>query len=162
MEQLPGWIAFVLFGGGGLVLLWVGVTQYRLQRRLLGHSVPVEVEIVKSEVFSSTSRDTDRRPGRSTSTTTHRPDVRFRYEVDGRTYESDLIYPNVIVRSYASHGAAAEELRPFPVGGRVVGFVDPTIPDKAFLIRDEGGGPKVFIVLGVILPPLAWFVSYYI
>lgn len=86
-------ITFLIFGGFGFVMLYVGVTQFFMQRRLLANAKRVSAVIVHSEVFSSTSSDTDPRPLRSTSTTTHRPDVRFRYLVGEREYESDLLHP---------------------------------------------------------------------
>jgi hypothetical protein len=155
-------IATIIFGGFGLVMLYVGVTQFFMQRRLLSRAERVDAVIVHSEVFSSTTKDSDPSPSRSTSTTTHRPDVRFRYRVHGTEYESDLIYPNIIVRSYASRESAAEELRPFPVDATVRAYVDPTLPEKAYLIATSGSGPVVFIIIGLLLPPLAWFVGKYI
>jgi len=155
-------ITFIIFGGFGLVMLYVGVTQYITQRRLLANATRVPAVIVQSQVSSSTSSDTDPRPLRSTSTTTHRPDVRFRYTIGGAEYESDLLYPTVIVRTHASREAAAEELALFPVNAMVQAYVDPSMPDKGYLIPSAGNGPIVFIVLGVILPPLAWFVGRYI
>ena len=156
------WIVFVIFGGFGLVMLYVGVRQYFLQRRLLAHARPIEVEIIKSEVFSSTSADTDPDLRRNTSTTTHRADLRFRYVLNGVRYESDLLRPNIIVQGHASADAAREELKPYPVGAKVLAFVDPEHPDQAFLRMEEGAGPIVFIVLGLLLPPLAWFVGAYV
>ena len=155
-------IATVLFGGFGLVMLYVGLTQLVRQRRLIANAERVDAEIVHSEVFSSTSPDTDRRVSRSSSTTTHRPDVRFRYRVGVTEYESDLLYPTIIVRTYASRESAAEELVPFPLHARVRAYVDPSLPDKAFLIASAGSGPLVFVVIGLLLPPLAWFVGAYI
>ena len=83
-------ITFVIFGGFGFVMLYVGVTQFFMQRRLLANAQRVDARIIHSEVFTSTSADTDPRPLRSTSTTTHRPDVKFRYQVAGAEYESDF------------------------------------------------------------------------
>ncbi|MGH7709933.1 MAG: hypothetical protein ACREOG_01540 [Gemmatimonadaceae bacterium] len=40
--------------------------------------------------------------------------------------------------------------------------VDPSLPDKAYLIASAGAGPVVFIIIGLLLPPLAWFVGKYI
>ena len=155
-------ITFVIFGGFGFVLLYVGVTQFFMQRRLLANAQRVDVRIVHSEVFTSTSADTDPRPLRSTSTTTHRPDVKFRYQVAGTEYESDLMYPNIIVTSYPSRDAAAEALEPFPMNATVRAYVDPSLPGKAYLIQSAGKGPIVFMILGVILPPLAWWVGKYV
>lgn len=143
-------------------MLYVGVTQYVLQRQLLGNSIPIEVEVVKSEVFKSVSADTDNRTLRDNSTISYRPDVRFRYSHEGKDYESDLLRPTIIVQSFASADSASEELRPFPVGSRVPAFLNTQHPDQAYLIRESSAGPIVFMILGVLLPPLAWFVGKYI
>ncbi len=155
-------ITFILFGGLGLMLLVVGVVQMRQQRRNLAHAEPVVATIEHAAVFTSTSADTDPRLDRNTSTTSHRPDVRFRYEVAGRTWRSERLYPSVIVRSYATAAAAAEELAPFPVNAQVRAWVNPAYPEQAFLIAEAGQAPLVFVVLGLLLPPLAWFVGGYL
>ena len=155
-------LTFIIFGGFGLVMLYVGVTQFVQQRRSLEHAERVDATIVHSEVFTSTSADTDHRLGRSNSTTTHRPDVKFRYRVSGQEYESDLMYPTIIVTSYASHASAREALAPFPLQAKVRAYVDPSHPEQAFLIASSRNGPIVFIIIGVLLPPLAWFVGKYV
>ena len=155
-------ITFLIFGGFGLVMLYVGVTQWFQQRRNLANAVRVDAEIVHSQVFTSTSADTDSRLGRSTSTTSHRPDVRFRYQVLGTQFESDLLYPTSIVQGYAGRESAAAELAPFPLGAMVRAYVDRDQPEKAFLVPTATKGPMVFIVIGLVLPPLAWFVGGYV
>lgn len=155
-------IATVIFGGFGLVLAFVGVRQFFMQRRLLANAERVDAVIVHSEVFSSTSADTDPRTLRSNSTTTHRPDVRFRYRMRGAEYESDLLYPTIIVQTYASRESAAAALVSFPLNAAVSAYVDPALPDKAYLIASVASGPVVFMVLGLLLPPIAWFVGKYI
>lgn len=155
-------IATIIFGGFGMVLLYVGVTQFVMQRRILANAERVDATIIESKVFTSTTRDTDSRVGRSNSTTSHRPDVKFRYVVAGTTYESDLLYPTTIVRGYASESAAAEELAPFPTNTVVRAYVDPSHPAQAFLVAEKGNGPIVFIIIGLLLPPLAWWVGKYI
>ena len=69
---------FVIFGGLGLAMLYVGVKQLVQQRRRMANAVRLDATIVHSQVFSGASADTDTRLLRSNSTTTHRPDVRFR------------------------------------------------------------------------------------
>ena len=155
-------ITFVIFGGFGLVMLYVGVTQLIQQRRSLTNSERVDAVITHSEVFTSTTSDTDARLGRSNSTTSHRPDVRFRYTIGGQQYESDLLYPTIIVQSYASRENAAEALAPFPLDAKVRAYVDPSHPEQAFLVADASKGPMVFIIIGLLLPPLAWFVGKYV
>jgi uncharacterized protein DUF3592 len=155
-------ITFIIFGGFGLVMLYVGITQYVMQRRLLANAKRVDAVIVHSSVFKSTSADTDPRPLRSTSTTTYRPDVKFRYRVGDSDYESDLLYPNAIVRTYGSRESAAEELAAFPVDAKVLAYVHPSLPDKAYLLASAGSGPLVFIIIGLLLPPVAWIVGKYV
>lgn len=155
-------ITFILFGGLGIMLLVVGVMQWFQQRRNLTYAERVDAVIVHSAVFTSTSTDTDTRLGRSNNTTTHRPDVRFRYVVAGQTFESDRLRPTIIVTTYASASAAAEELAPFPLNATVRAYVDPAHPDRAFLVAEASSAPLVFMTLGLVLPPLAWFVGKYV
>jgi hypothetical protein len=145
-----------VFGGGGLVLLYVGVTQYFQQKRLLANATQVDAEIIASTVFTSRGGGVGDKPLQDTRTTTHRPDVRFRYTVHGQAYESDRLRPTIIVRSYASESSAAEELVPFPVGARVRAWVDPSLPDKGFLLADPSSTPVGFMIIGVLLPPVAY------
>jgi len=159
---MAGWIAFILFGGFGLMMLGVGARQFYLQKQLLRRAQPIEVVITRSEVRSHTSADTDPRLLRSNSTTTHRPDIRFRYEIGGRSHESDLLHPNIIVSSYGSRESAEEVVRSYPVGARVPAFVDPRNPDKAFLKAEATAGPVVFMVIGLVLVPLFWWLRRYI
>ena len=126
------------------------------------NAVPIDVEIVKSEVLKSVSSNTDRRLLHNNSTTSYRPELLFRYTYGGREYTSDLLRPNIIITGSASAESAAEELKPFPVGARVKAYLDPGIPDKAYLLQEKGAGPAVFMVIGILLPPLAWFVGKYI
>ena len=155
-------IATMIFGGFGLVMLYVGITQFVQQRQNLANAERVDATIIESVVFTSTTRDTDSRVGSSNSTTSHRPDVKFRYVMAGTTYESDLLYPTKIVRGYASKSAAAEELSAFPVNASVRAYVDPAHPERAFLIAEKTSGPIVFIIIGLLLPPLAWWVGKHI
>ena len=153
------WIVFLLFAGFGVTLAYVGITQWYLQRAILSAARPVEATITRSEVFESRSSNTDRRPLRDNSTTSYRPEVRFTYVVDGHSYESDLLYPTIIVQGYASRDSAAAELIPFPLGAKVSAHVDPAHPDKGFLIAQRSAAPTIFIIVGVALIPIAWFGS---
>ena len=143
-------------------MLYVGITQYFLQRRLLANSVAIDVEIVKSEVFKSVSANTDRRLLHNNSTTTYRPELLFRYFYNGREYTSDLLRPTIIVQGSSSAESAAEELKPFPLGAKVKAYLDPGNPAKAYLLREETSAPLVFIIIGLLLPPLSWFVGKFI
>jgi hypothetical protein len=161
MSPIARILTLLIFGGFGLVMLFVGITQHFQQRRLLAAARPVPAVILHSEVRTSKSADTDRRLLRDNSTTTHTPIVRFTYKVAGRPHESDLLYPCEILTS-GSRESAIETLRPFPVGAQVTAFVDERHPDKAFLIPKRSAGPTVFIIIGVFLPPIAWLVGRYV
>jgi hypothetical protein len=155
-------IVTVIFGGFGLVMAFVGIKQYFMQRRLLANAERVDAVIVHSEVFSSTSSNTDRRTLRSNSTTTHRPDVKFRYRRKGGGVRERPAVPDdhradVCVTGVGSGSAGAVSAQ-----CGVKAYVDPALPNKAYLIASAGAGPVVFMVLGLLLPPIAWFVGKYV
>ena len=152
-------VVYLMCGGFSAMFLYVGLTQLVMQRRLLASPARVDATIVRSEVVTTKSADTDNRPLRDNGTTSHSPEVRFRYLVAGRPYESELIYPNVIGRSYASRASAAEVLAPFPLHATVQAYVNPALPEKAYLIPEAGAGPTVFTVLGVLLVPIGYLVG---
>lgn len=146
--HLPQLITLLIFGGFGAVMLYVGSTQWWLQRRLMRHAVPVTARITHSAVFRRPARDDD-------EIGTERPEVRFRYQVQGRSYESDMLHPTIILQ-----GESCDEvLAAYPLGTSVVAWVDPAHPDKGFLRSQAGAGPGVFVALGVLLPPLAWWIG---
>lgn len=156
MDAFMRWLFVILFGGLGVMLVYVGVTQFFMQRRIAAHARPVQAEIIHSEVIRSETRDSDRSVTRNTSTVSFTPEVAFRYSVKGTVYESDLLRPNIIVTSFASHEAAAEEIAAFPVGAQVQAWVDEAHPDKAFLILEKGIGPIVFMLVGPVALLAAW------
>lgn len=155
-------ITYLIFAGFTGMMLYVGITQFLQQRRSMANATPIDATIVRSEVITSTSSDTDSRLLRSNSTTSHRPEVRFRYVVAGQRYESDRMYPTIIVQGYASAGNAAAELAPYPVNARVRAWVDPSHPEQAFLIAERSKMPLGFIVIGLLLPPLGWITGKYV
>lgn len=156
------YIFIAFFGGLSIMLLYVGVTQYFVQRELTADPRRVTVKIIKSEVFRSESRDTNHGDLRDTSTVSYRADVRFAYELGGKTYESDLMYPTIIVRSYGSRESAEEALRPFPVGATVEAYYGVNRLAQAYLIRETSTGPIVFIIVGLIVPVVTWLVVKYL
>ena len=157
-----GWIAFTVFAGFAAMLLAVGVREWRLQRRLLAHARPVEGLVLSVTIRHSASRDTDPSPGRNTSTSSYTPDVRFRYRVGGRSYESDRLGASDIRQGHASHDAAAREVAAFVLGRPVTVLVDPAHPELGFLRAGHSAGPAVFMTLGLAIPPLVWWVGHHI
>jgi hypothetical protein len=155
-------ITLIICCGFAAMFLYVGVIQFWQQRRNLAHAEPIDAVIVHSTVKVSKTADTDQRVGFSNSTTSYSPEVRFRYSIGGTEYVSERLYPSIIERSYASQRAAAETLGPFPAEARVRAYVDKAHPDRAFLIAEKGNGPLVFLVLGVLLPPIGWIVGKFV
>lgn len=150
------WLFVLMFGGLGVMLVYVGVTQFFLQKRIAANARPIEVEIIRSDVTRSESMDTDRSLTRNTSTTTWSPNIRFRYTVGGAVHESDMLRPNIIGTTYASREEAAAEIAAYPLGAKVMGYVDDRHPDRAFLILEKGAGPLVFMLVG----PIALLAAY--
>jgi len=156
MDFFMRWLFVLVFAGLGITLLYVGVTQYFLQKRIAGNARPVQAEIIRSEVTRSISMDTHRSVAQNTSTTTWSPNVTFRYEVNGTVYESDMMRPNIISASFASQAEAAAEIAAFPLGARVIAHVDEAYPGKAFLLLETGSGPVVFMLVAPLALAAAW------
>ncbi len=152
-------IGYLICGGFSVMFLYVGITQLLQQRRNLENAERIDAIVIASSVSVSKTADTDGRVGFSNSTTSHSPDVRFRYVVDGETYESTRLYPSVIERSYASASAAADVLASFPLNAKVRAWVDRAHPERAFLIAEKSSGPLVFVILGFVMIPVAWGVG---
>ena len=154
-------IVLLVFGGFGLFMLYIGATQFVQQRRLLSTAQPVDAQIVVSHVRTTTESSSSSSTGNFSSghRTVHSPEVQFSYEFEGVSYQSDMIYPTIIGTSYGSFDSAQEELKPFPAGSQVKAFVSSAAPDKAFLKPVSGSGPIVFMIIGFVLPPIAWFVG---
>jgi len=155
-------ITLIICCGFAAMFLYVGAMQFWQQRRNLAHAEPVDAIIVHSAVKVSKTPDTDQRVGFSNSTTSYLPEVRFRYGVAGTEYMSERLRPSIIEQSYGSEREAAEVLAPFPLDARVRAHVNKAHPDQAFLIAERSNGPLVFLVLGVMLPPLGWVVGKYV
>ena len=155
-------ITLIICCGFAAVFLYVGAMQFWQQRRNLAHAEPVDVLIVHSAVKVSKTSDTDQRVGFSNSTTSYLPEVRFKYAVAGTEYTSERLYPSIIERGYGSESEAAEVLAPFPLQAKVRAHVNAAHPDQAFLIAERSNGPVVFLILGMLLPPLGWFVGKYV
>lgn len=152
-------IVFGVIAAFAMVMLYVGLTELVAQRRALANAVPVEAEIIWSDVKESRSHDSDQRLLRSNSTTSYTSEVRFKYTVAGVPYVSDMLRPTVIVQGHASRDSAAEEIAAFPMGAKVSAWVDPAAPERAFLVKEGFAGPIVFTILGLVLPVIGWFAS---
>ncbi len=162
MKRMIKLLIFSAFLAFGVMMLYVGITQFFLQRELTSNPRRVTATIVRSEVIRSESSDTDNRPLRSNSTTSYTPEVRFAYTIDGKPYESDLLRPTIIVQGSASRESAEETLKPFPVGATVEAYYGVNRPAQAYLVLETSAGPVVFIVVGLVVPVIAGLVVRYL
>ncbi|MFO0857273.1 MAG: DUF3592 domain-containing protein [Phycisphaerales bacterium] len=149
---MAGIIVILISAAFGVMMLWVGSTQFLQQRRLLRQVVGVDAVILESKVAGSRSMDTDQRLLRDNSTKSYTPEVKFGYEYQGNRYQSSMLYPTIIERGYASADSAAEELKDYPAGANVRAFVNPDEPAKGFLRCEASVGPMVFVIVGLVVP----------
>lgn len=140
----------LMLGGLGVTLIVVGVREHFIQRRLMATAVPVDAVILSAEVKTTRSADTDSRPLRDNSTTSHTPEVRFAYTFGGVRYESDQLYPTIIQRAYASAESAAEDIREYAPGKNVRAYADASAPERGFLRLEASNNPKWFALAGVL------------
>lgn len=81
--------------------------------------------------------------------------VRFRYEIDGRAYESERLRRLTVEAS--DRRKAEARLRPYPEGLETVCYVDPADPSMAVLERDSRGAlysiwfPWLFVIGGLVM-----------
>lgn len=150
MDYVMLGIFVLMFGGLGVMLIGVGVREWFIQRRVMATAVAVDAVILSVDVKSSRSADTDQRVLRDNSTTSHTPEVRFEYVYKGVRYESDMLYPTVIVTGYASRESAAEEIRAYTPGMKVRAYADASFPERGFLRLEWSSNPKWFVVAGVL------------
>jgi len=149
-------IAMVFFGGLSAMLFIVGVREYARQSRALRTAVPVQAKIIATRVEGSVSADTDPSLQRNTSTTSWEPIVEFSYVHAGLEHVSRRLHANVIVRGYASAESAQEAIAEFRPGTTVIAYVSPAAPGEAFLRREAGLGPVVFLAFGIAIPGVVW------
>jgi len=147
-------LLLTIFTAFGLFLFGVGVQQSVVQRRLLANPQRVEAQVTRSEIVAI--RGSDRERDRVTA---YRPEVRFSYRVAGKVYESELLRPTIIGSDFASQAEAAKEIAKFPKDGVVEAYVNPSMPDKAYLVREKSAGPLVFVIVGLAVPPLVWLLA---
>lgn len=140
----------LMLGGLGIMLIVVGGREFVAQRRIMATAVPVEATILSATVITSRSSDTDTRPLRDNSTTSHTPEVRFSYTFGGVRYESDMLYPTIIQRGYASKASAAAEIAAYQSGATTRAYADASAPQRGFLRLEKSNGPVWFMVAGCL------------
>lgn len=110
----------------GFVVLVFGFLQFQKARESSGWPTVIGT-VVSSEVeMKRTTRDAGR-----DIRITYRPDVEYAYSVNGTDYTSDKFAIQTV--QHKNPRAAENDLVPFPVGGDVTVYYDPTNPDSSVL-----------------------------
>jgi hypothetical protein len=151
---------FVLSGGLGLLATLAAIGSMLGARR--EKSWPsVQGEVLRSgvEAFQSLTAHPGGSSGAGTTMTLYRPDILYRYEVEGRRYESNAIRLGEAV-SDSSPKNAEDVVRRYPVGGLVKVRYDPRNPAIG-LLETSAVGYIVLWVLALFLFGVAFSVSGY-
>lgn len=150
MDYVMAAVFALVFGGLGIMLIVVGTRELFIQRDVMAKAVEVEAVVLSANVTTSTSIDSDQRLLRDNSTKSYVPEVRFAYTLGGVRYESDLLYPTVIVNGYASRESALAEIQEYTQGAKVRAYADASNPQRGFLRFQHSTNPQWFIVAGVL------------
>ena len=141
--------AGVLFGG--LFLMIGGVATWFMLVRPVRHALdskdwtPTPCVVELSRVVTS----------RGSKSTTYRPEILYRYEVDGKIHRSSRI--GFMQLSSSGRGSKEEFVREHPVGSRTTCYVDPRDPENAVLERGFSASmlfgllPLVFFGIGLLI-----------
>jgi len=123
-----GVVLLVLFGGifGGIGTVHVLDHNLSVQEHQ-----PTEATVQSLDVEVDPADDED-------DEDEYRPDITYTYEVDGRTYESDNVFPGDFRRWSTDRGWAVNITGHYEVGGQVTVYYDPRDPGQAYLQNDDG------------------------
>ena len=152
----PTRIAGLLFlwGVGGIATLiglgGVLVTVWNINQDRASESWPeVAGEIITSRIGSSTSHTSGGANKMSSSDTDYSVEVRYRYEVEGQSYEGHRL--RFRSNSYDRRSDAEKEQRQFPEGKRVLVYYHPEKPGRSVLVRGTKGNWGQLIGLSICL-----------
>ena len=105
--------------------------------------------IVSSRLDQNTR--TERRDGHSYTSTSYTPIVEYTYEVGGKTYQGNKVFPGASM-SY-DHGTAQGIVNRYQPGAAVTVHYDPADPTQAVLETKSKGG-NLFLILGAVFAVL--------
>lgn len=135
-----------------LIFMGVGIGGVWNQHWKITHYLPVRATVTSAEVQSHTSHDSD--GGTSTS---YSPEVRYAYEVSGRTYASRSTLPLDIS---ASRSWAKEIVGRYRPGRTAEAFYNPADPSDAFLVKQYSFFPYFFVLFPLIFLAVAAGVGF--
>jgi len=127
-------LIFALFGS---LFACIGIGLAWRQSAKISAARPAEAVVLSSHIETHHSDDS----------TTYKPIVEYRYEVDGRTYTCDNVMPLSIS---SGHSWARRIVQQFPDGKQTTAHYDPKNPQKAFLIKRPSFFPYIFILFPMI------------
>jgi hypothetical protein len=141
-------VAALMFGGGAGC---VGVGIWRGFRTRLAQRWPqVRGEIIVARVAEYAGRNGY----------TYEPSVRYRYEVNGRIYDSDRIRFASTLDLPNSHSSAERVLQSYQRGSQVPVHYNPADPSDAVLYVEQSSDAPLFAVGGLLLFVLGLFVRW--
>ena len=142
--------ASLLGFGIGIPMVYLAIRRSRNRNKALERIEKTEAEVTESTVERrKDTRQTDEGTiGRERYV--YRPVVKFRYEHDGETYESDNKSYNMPFGSVPSESRAKGTAQKYPVGEKVTVHVDPENPGEAFLEVEDTRQKAGAFFLGVI------------
>jgi hypothetical protein len=137
-------LGLVALGMGVALLLWSADRTRAARASVTWPSA--EGVVVRSEVVRSGG-------GSSRSSVSYEADVRYRYAVGGRRYESGRFAIGV-AHSFADPAAARAEVAAYPPGRRVRVYYDPREPAESCLVPGVDGALRTAAAWIWILPAL--------
>ncbi|WP_267639357.1 DUF3592 domain-containing protein [Haloarchaeobius amylolyticus] len=132
------------FALAGLWLTYAGVQEYRSQRRVLAGTVAVDARVVETGI-----EERQRSPADDGAYFV--PHVRYQYEFEGETYESEQVYPTRTRVGYPYRDPVREIVTRYEGRASVTAHVDPAQPDVAFLEVEGMNNPLLFATFGASL-----------
>lgn len=147
-------IFLILFS---FAFLGFAYTQVSKQLHRLQAYNPQKASVIRTAIDKRVSYDDEQQRKRIT----YAPIVRYQYQTDGQTYESNQVHPIAI----ASNKAWAKSvIEPYRKGNSVTIYVDPEDPEHAYLIKHHSFfpyifalGSMVFLSTGVFIFMNTWF-----
>lgn len=142
--------ASLLGFGIGIPMIYFAFRRSRNRNEALERIEKTEATVTTS----TTERRRDRRHtdegGGGRERYVYQPVVKFRYEYDGETYESDNKSYNMPFGAVPSESRAKGTAQQYPVGEKITVHVDPENPGEAFLEIDETRQNLGVLFLGVV------------
>jgi hypothetical protein len=133
----------VLLAAAGLLFVGLSLSIWWRARRSMDW-MPTPGRVTANWV--SVRRDSD--------DTTYWPEIRYTYEVAGKTYTGDQIYIGAR-DGFGSREKAEAVLAPYPKGAAVTVYCDPEHPERATLVPGRANGVGLFLFGGIFMLGLA-------